>query len=41
MEFTFTQEIISIATCIMMGFIPGLLIGATYHEQILEDEEDE
>lgn len=41
MEFTLVQGFISIMTCIMIGFFPGLLVGATYHKQILEDEEDE
>lgn len=41
MEFTFVQEVVSIMTCIIIGFFPGLLIGATYHEYIIEEDEDE
>lgn len=37
---TFTQEVVSIMTCIMMGFFPGLVIGAIHHKHLLEEDDE-
>ena len=34
------RELVGLITVGLMGFIPGILIGATLHRYILEDDED-